>query len=202
MQKFTGKASQECMLSKLFVSELQARMLFKSFVASLLMYCLPVLLHEHICQRHKIVKKVFHGARSLGIDVGDLDTIARQTTKSIMMCCSADENHFIRCTIFANDAPHVIHVKYQSPQGKGCFLRQMCIMLNEILFLNASSILYYQAPFLTKYMHPFLATIGVLATYNVCDRQINQSINRSINQSISESVSQSINQSRHCKQDG
>ena len=61
---------------------------------------------------------------------------------------------------------HLTHVKYCSWLGKDCFWRQMCIMLNKILFLNASSILKQQAPFMTKYLHLFLQHIIMFVIAN------------------------------------
>ena len=66
-------------------------------------------------------KKVFHDAKNLGLDVGDLDVNVRQRTKSIIMCCFADENHFMHG--FPEQCPsgRLRHVKYRSSWGKDCF---------------------------------------------------------------------------------
>ena len=56
-----------------------ACMLFKSFVISLLMYCLPILYTSIYARDKKSLRKVFHDANNLGLDdVGDLDTIVKQ----------------------------------------------------------------------------------------------------------------------------
>ena len=54
VQRITGKASQRMYVVKNFLYlsyKPLASMLFKSFVVSLLMYCLPVLYTSIICQR-------------------------------------------------------------------------------------------------------------------------------------------------------
>ena len=138
VQRITGKASQRMYVVKNFLYlsyKPLARMLFKSFVVSLLMYCLPVLYTSIYARDKKLLRKVFHDAKNLGLDVGDLNAIVSQRTKSmIIMCCFADENHFMHD--FPEQCPsgRLRHVKYRSSWGKDCFLRQMCIMLNEILF--------------------------------------------------------------------
>ena len=111
-----------------------ASMLFKSFVVSLLMYCLPVLHTSIYAKDKKLLRKVFNDAKNLGLDVGDLDTIVKQRTKSIIMCCFSDEDHFIHGFLQRCPSGRLRHVKYRSSWGKDCFLRQMCITLNEILF--------------------------------------------------------------------
>ena len=133
VQRITGKASKRMYVVKkiLYVSyKPLARMLFKSFVVSFLMYFLPVLYTSIYARDKKLSRKVFHNAKNLGLDVGDLNVIVSQRTKSISMCCFAEENHFMhdfpeRCP---SGCPR--HVKYCRSWGKDCFLRQMCIMLH------------------------------------------------------------------------
>ena len=60
-------------------------MLFKSFVVSLLMYCLPVLYSSVYALDKKLLQKVFHNAKNIGLDVGDLDVIVEQRTKYIII---------------------------------------------------------------------------------------------------------------------
>ena len=97
------------------------RMLFKSFVVSLLMYCLPVLYTSIYARDKKLLRKLSHDATNLGLDVGDLGVIVRQRTKSIIMCCFAGKNHFMHD--FPEQCPsgRLRHVKYGSSWGKDCF---------------------------------------------------------------------------------
>ena len=137
VQRITGKASQRMYVVKNFLylsSKPLACMLFKSFVVSLLMYCLPVLFTSIYARDKKSLRKVFQDAKNLGLEVGDLDTIVRQRTKSIILCCFSDEDHFIHDFLERCPSGRLRHVKYRSSWGKDYFLRQMCIMLNEILF--------------------------------------------------------------------
>ena len=137
VHKITGKASQRMYVVKNFMylsSKPLASMLFKSFVVSLLLYCLPVLHTSIYAKDKKLLRKVFNDAKNLGLDVGDLDTIVKQRTKSIIMCCFSDEDHFIHDFLEHCPSGRLRHIKYRSSWGKDCFLRQMCITLNEILF--------------------------------------------------------------------
>ena len=58
-----------------------------------------------------MVRKVFQDAKNLGLDVDNLDAIVRQRTKSIVMCCFADENHFIHDFLERCPSGHVKTVK-------------------------------------------------------------------------------------------
>ena len=101
VQRTTGKASQRMHIVKNFLylgSKPLACMLFKSFVVSLLKYCLPVL-HTSIYARDKnLLIKVFHNAKNLGLDVGDLDVIVRQ--KLYLLLCAVLLTKNISFTIF------------------------------------------------------------------------------------------------------
>jgi hypothetical protein len=78
VQRIAGKASQRMYVVKKMLhlsTKPLASMMFKSFVVSLLMYCLPVL-HTSICTiDKKLLRKVFNVAKNLRLDVGDLDII-------------------------------------------------------------------------------------------------------------------------------
>ena len=53
-----------------------ACMLFKSFIVSLIMYCLPVLYHTIYQRDKKDMRKIFKDASSLGLQLNyDLDTL-------------------------------------------------------------------------------------------------------------------------------
>ena len=100
VQKIAAKASQRMFAVENLLylsSKAPACMIFKSFVISLLMYCLPILYTSIYARDKKSLRKVFHDANNLGLG-------------------------------------HVGDLKYRSSWGKDWFLRQMCIMLNDILF--------------------------------------------------------------------
>ena len=137
-----------------------ASMLFKRFVVSLLMYCLPVLHTSIYAKDKKLLRKVFNDAKNFWLDVGDLDTIVKQRTKTIIMCCFSDEDHFIHNFLECCPSGHLRHIKYQSSWSKDCFLRQMCITLNGIFFQKT------KFPYTSS-----ICSICILffATFNVCD---------------------------------
>ena len=138
VQKIAAKASQRMFAVENLLylsSKPPACMIFKSFVISLLMHCLPILYTSIYARDKKSLRKVFHDASNLGLDgVGDLDTIVKQRTKSIILRSFQDDDHFIHDFIERCPSGRLRHVKYRSSWGKDCFLRQMCIMLNDILF--------------------------------------------------------------------
>ena len=117
VQRTTGKASQRMHIVKNFLylgSKPLACMLFKSFVVSLLKYCLPVLHTSIYARDEKLLRKVFYNAKNLGLNIGDLDVIVRQRTKSIIMCCFADENHLMHDFLEQCPSGHLRPVKYRS----------------------------------------------------------------------------------------
>ena len=79
---------------------------------------------------------------------------------SIIICCFADKNHFMHNFLELCPSGRLRHVKYRISWGKGRFLKQMCVMLNEILLkckLHTGT-LVVSSFYDEVYMHPFLAT--------------------------------------------
>ena len=91
-------------------------------------------LHTSIYARDKkSLRKVFHDASNLGLnDVGDLDTIVKQQTKSIILRSFQDNDHFIHDFIERCPSGRLRHVKYRSSWGKDCLLCQMTFFFKQV----------------------------------------------------------------------
>ena len=61
-------------------------MLFKSFIISVLTYCLPVLFTCMYAKHKKRLRKFFGDGKKIGIDnIGDLDTLIDNRSKNLIM---------------------------------------------------------------------------------------------------------------------
>jgi hypothetical protein len=110
-------------------------MLFKSFILSLIMYCLPVL-YPAIYQRDKKdMRKIFKDASSLGLQPNyDLDTVVKTHLKNRVMQIFTDDEHFNQNYLKRCPSGRLRHPKYRTALGKDCFLRQMRIYINNTHF--------------------------------------------------------------------
>ena len=70
-------------------------MLFKSFIVSLISYCLPVIFTCLYASDKKSLRKIFNDATKLGIDHPDIDTLIADRTKTVALHYTHDEDHFI-----------------------------------------------------------------------------------------------------------
>ena len=70
-------------------------MLFKSFIVSLLSYCLPILYTSINASDIKFIRKFFKDAIKLGIEHPDIDALIMEQTKTLAMRYIHDEDHFI-----------------------------------------------------------------------------------------------------------
>ena len=90
--------SQRMYIVKNFVylsSKPLSNMLFKSFIVSLISYCLPILYTSIHASDKKCIRKVFKDAIKLGIEHPGIDALMTEQTKTLAMRYIHDEDHFI-----------------------------------------------------------------------------------------------------------
>ena len=109
-------------------------MLFKSFIISLLTYCLPVLYTHVFARDKKCLRKLFKDAGKLDLDVGNLDSLIQRRTKSLAMTYIHDDEHFVNAFLEKCPSGRYRTLKHRSALGKDCFLRHLIHTLNDILF--------------------------------------------------------------------
>ena len=95
-----------------------AWMLFKSCVIT---DVLPTdFKHQSILQRQERI-------------IDNLGTLVSKRTKHFMLQLVRDNEHFIHDFIVKCLSERYWHMKYRTSLGKDCFLRHMCLTLNDIL---------------------------------------------------------------------
>jgi len=99
MNSVATKASQRMYIVGNFLylsSTTLASMLFKSFIISLLTYCLPILYTSLYAKDKKQLQHFFKEALKLGIkDLGDIDNLIDVRTKTLLPQYIHDDNHFL-----------------------------------------------------------------------------------------------------------
>ena len=114
-------------------TKLLSSMLFKSFIISILTYCLPILYTSIYAKDKKRLRKFFKDANNLSIhDISDLDSIIDKRTKNLIMNYIHDDEHFINDYLPKLPSGRYRTIKYRSSWGKDSFLRSMILFLNNI----------------------------------------------------------------------
>ena len=137
VQSIVTKAEQRMHIVRNFVylsTRPLATMLFKSFIISLLTYCLPVLYTHVFARDKKCLRKLFKDAGKLDLDVGNLDSLIQRRTKSLAMTYIHDDEHFVNAFLEKCPSGRYRTLKHRSALGKDCFLRHLIHTLNDILF--------------------------------------------------------------------
>ena len=70
-------------------------MLLKSFIVSLISYCLPILYTSIHASGKKCIRKVFKDDVNLGIEHPGIDALMTEQTKTLAMRYNHNEDHFI-----------------------------------------------------------------------------------------------------------
>ena len=78
-----------------FSSKPLANMLFKSFIMSLISYCLPIIFTCIYASDKKAIRKIFKVCFKLGIEYHDIDSHVQKLTKTLAIKYIEDEDHFI-----------------------------------------------------------------------------------------------------------
>ena len=137
IENIVTKANQRMYIVRNFLylsTKPLACMLFKSFVLSLLMYCLPILYTSLFSRSKKDIRDVVKRALRLGLeDIDSIDNIIQKRTKTLMLQMIHDSDHFINNFLEQCPSGRYRHTKYRSSWGRDCFLRSMSIKLNEFL---------------------------------------------------------------------
>ena len=103
-----------------------ASMLFKSFIMSILTYCLPILYTSIYSRDKKDLRKFFKQGDKLGLEnIGDLDSIMAQRTKTLCLQLIHDDNHFMNNFLHTLPSGRYRSFKYRTAWGKDSFLRHM-----------------------------------------------------------------------------
>ena len=109
-------------------------MLFKSFIISILTYCLPILYTSIYAKDKKRLRKFFKDANRLSIEnISDLDSIIDNRTKNLILNYIHDDEHFINDLLPKLPSGRYRTMKYRSSWGRDSFLRSMILSLNNIL---------------------------------------------------------------------
>ena len=69
-------------------------MLFRSFIVSILTYCLPILFTSIYSQDKKALREFFKQGHRLGLDIEDLDSVISKRTKNLALQIIHDDEHF------------------------------------------------------------------------------------------------------------
>jgi len=110
-----------------------ATMLFKSFIISVITYCLPIFFERLYASDKKRLSKFFRDALSLGLEISSLDNLVDSRTQTLILSYIHDSEHFINDFIEQCPSGRYRTVKYRTSYGKDSFLRHMILKLNEIL---------------------------------------------------------------------
>ena len=131
------KASQRMHIVRTFCytsTKLLSSMLFKSFIISILTYCLPILYTSIYAKDKKRLRKFFKDANRLSIEnISDLDSIIDNRTKNLILNYIHDDEHFINDLLPKLPSGRYRTMKYRSSWGRDSFLRSMILSLNNIL---------------------------------------------------------------------
>ena len=76
-----------------FSSKPLANMLFKSFIMSLISYCLPIIFTCIYASDIKAIRKIFKDCFKLGIEYLDIDSHIRKLTKTLAIKYIKDDDH-------------------------------------------------------------------------------------------------------------
>ena len=109
-------------------------MLFKSFIVSLISYCLPVFFTCLYASDKKSLRKIFNDAIKLGIDHPAIDTLIADRTKTLALRYIHDGDHFINDFLSQCPSGRYRTVKYRTMWGRDSFLRNLIHVLNHALF--------------------------------------------------------------------
>ena len=109
-------------------------MLFKSFNASVLIFCMPAIYTSVYEKDKRVMRSVFKSARALGLSVGDVDVVMRERMKSLVLNLLHDDTHFIHDFLEKCPSGRFRTFKTRSSWGTDSFYRSMVLLLNDILF--------------------------------------------------------------------
>ena len=136
VQNTVTKASQRMHIVRTFLyksTKSLSAMLFKSFIISILTYCIPILYPCVYAKEKRPMRKFFKEADRHELPgISDLDTIIDKRTKTLIMSYIHDEEHFINDFLEQLPSGRYRTLKYRSAWGKDCFLRLMIHSLNDI----------------------------------------------------------------------
>ena len=107
---------------------------YKSFIVSLISYCLPILYTSIHASDKKCIRKVFKDAIKLGIEHPGIDALMTEQTKTLAMRYIHDEDHFINDFLEKCPSGRYRTIKYRGAWGRDCFLRHLIHTLNNILY--------------------------------------------------------------------
>ena len=137
VQSALSTASQRMYIVKNFVffsSKSLSNMLFKSFIVSLISYCLPTFFTCLYATDKKSLRKLFNDAAKLGIEHPDIDTLMADRTKTLALRYIHDDDHFINDFLSKCPSGRFRTVKYRTMWGRDSFLRHLIHVLNDTLF--------------------------------------------------------------------
>ena len=137
VQSAVSTASKRMYIVKNFVffsSKSLSNMLFKSFIVSLICYCLPTIFTCLYASDKKSLRKLFKDAAKLGIEHPDIDTLIADQTKTLALRYIHDDDHFINDFLSKCPSGRFRTVKHRTMWGRDCFLRHLIHVLNDALF--------------------------------------------------------------------
>ena len=109
-------------------------MMFKSFILSLILYCMPVMYQSLRNEEKKQLRRFFSFARALGlVEIDDLDTIIRDRTMRLAFNYIHDDDHFIHNFLEKCPSGRYRNFKIRSAWGRDSFYRRLVLLLNDVL---------------------------------------------------------------------
>ena len=138
MENITSTAKQRMYIVRLFYnlgSKQLATMMFKSFVLSVLMFCMPVLFPSLYVKDKDKLRSIISSAQRLGLDsIADFDTLISKRMKSTALKLFHDDDHFINSIIERCPSGRCRLFKTRTAWGTDSFYRYMAKTINDCIF--------------------------------------------------------------------
>ena len=136
VQNTVTKASQRMYIVRAFLyksTKSLSAVLFKSFIISILTYCIPTLYPCVYAKEKRPMRTFFKVADRQELSgISDLDTIIDKRTKTLIMSYIHNEEHFINDFLEQLPSGRYRTLKYCSAWGQDQFLRLIIHGLNDI----------------------------------------------------------------------
>ena len=115
------------------MKEKHVQTLFRSFILSVIFYCLPVFFNHVSSQNKANVNKLFKIARKLGIAI-DFTTEYDKAFKTYVLKSFLNDENFIHNFLEQMPSGRIRSFKWRTSVGKNSFIRSAVTVLNKCLF--------------------------------------------------------------------
>ena len=132
------KAKQRLDIVKRFrllgASDKLCKTLFKSFIESLIFYCMPIMFPSLLSDDKPQFRRLYSVVQKWGICADDFDTVVEERVKRLSLQYHNNGDHFIHTFINRLPSGRLRTFKYRGKVGRDCFLRAMILIVNKELF--------------------------------------------------------------------